>query len=311
MPSDSIQPTAQRPRLTLGPLLYYWPRERVLDFYAEMIESPVSVVYLGETICSKRRLLRPEDWWDLADRVAASGREPVISTLALIESEGELKTLERQCADRRFLIEANDLAALDFLEGRPFVAGPSINLYNQRTLGFLAQRGLKRWVMPVELGRETATDLLRTRPVGVECEVFAFGRLPLAYSARCFTAYNNGQGKDQCEFRCSEHPDGLLVTTQEGQPFLALNGIQTQSAATHNLLASLDEVTALGVDLLRISPQSHDTAQVVRTFAACLAGDLSTQDGLATLGALVPGGLVDGYWTGQAGISWTGAAAGS
>jgi O2-independent ubiquinone biosynthesis protein UbiV len=309
MPTDSIQATHQRPRLTLGPLLYYWPREQVLDFYAELIDSPVEVIYLGETICSKRRLLRPEDWWDLAERVAASGREPVISTLALIESEGELKTLERQCADHRFLVEANDLAALDYLEGRPFVAGPSINLYNQRTLAFLAGRGLRRWVMPVELGRETATDLIRTRPAGVECEVFAFGRLPLAYSARCFTAYNNGQGKDQCEFRCGEHPDGLLVTTQEGQAFLALNGIQTQSAATHNLLASLADVTALGVDLLRISPQSHHTAQVVRTFAACLAGELATDDGLAVLRDLVPAGLVNGYWSGQAGITWIGAGA--
>lgn len=309
MPTDSNPATPKRPRLTLGPLLYYWPREQVLDFYAELIESPVEVIYLGETICSKRRLLRPEDWWDLAEKVAASGREPVISTLALIESEGELKTLERQCADRRFLVEANDLAALDFLEGRPFVAGPSINLYNQRTLAFLAARGLKRWVMPVELGRDTAIDLIRARPDGVECEVFTFGRLPLAYSARCFTAYNNGQGKDQCEFRCGEHADGLLVTTQEGQPFLALNGIQTQSAATHNLLAALPDLSALGVDLLRISPQSNQTAAVVRTFAACLAGDMSTPDGQAALRDLVPAGLVDGYWSGQAGISWTGAAA--
>ncbi|WP_020505948.1 ubiquinone anaerobic biosynthesis protein UbiV [Lamprocystis purpurea] len=310
MPTDIHSATPPRPRLSLGPLLYYWPREQVLDFYAEMIETPVEVIYLGETICSKRRLLRPEDWWDLAERVAASGREPVISTLALIESEGELKTLERQCADRRFLIEANDLAALDFLEGRPFVTGPSINLYNQRTLSFLAARGLKRWVLPVELGRATAIELLRVRPAGVECEVFAFGRLPLAYSARCFTAYNNGQGKDQCEFRCGEHPDGLLITTQEGQPFLALNGIQTQSAAAHSLLASLDDVTALGIDLLRISPQSHDTAEIVRTYAACLSGDLSTANGLVRLRDLAPGGLVDGYWTGAAGIAATGALTG-
>ena len=306
MSTDVLKPTGRRPRLSLGPILYYWPREQVLDFYAEILETPIEVVYLGETICSKRRLMRPEDWWELAERVAASGREPVISTLALIESEGELKTLERQCADQRFLIEANDLAALDFLEGRPFVVGTSINLYNQHTLAFLAARGLKRWVLPVELGRETATDLIRTRPAGVECEVFAFGRLPLAYSARCFTAFNNGQGKDQCELRCGEHPDGLLISTQEHQAFLALNGIQTQSAATHDLLPVLSELGPLGVDLVRISPQSQHTATVVRTFAACLTGDLATAEGQATLRGLVPTGLVDGYWSGAAGISSSG-----
>lgn len=306
MPTDSDPATGPYPRLSLGPILYYWPREQVLDFYEEMLETPVETVYLGEAICSKRRLLRPEDWWDLAERVAASGREPVISTLALIESEGELKALSRLCADRRFLVEANDLGALDFLEGRGFVAGPSINLYNHETLAFLAARGLKRWVMPVELGRATAMELIRARPAAVECEVFAYGRLPLAYSARCFTAYNHGQGKDDCQFRCIEYPDGLLVATQEGTPFLAINGIQTQSAATHNLLPFLGEQAELGVDLLRISPQSKDTRAVAETFDACRRGDLAVEEGLARLRALVPCGLADGYWTGQAGIAWSG-----
>ncbi len=294
-----------RPRLSLGPILYHWPREQVFDFYAEMLETPVAVIYLGETICSKRRLLRPEDYWELAERVSAAGKQAVISTLALIESDGELKTLQRICADERFLIEANDLAGLEFLEGRPFVAGPSINLYNQRTLAFLAERGLKRWVLPVELGRETATDLLAARPAGVECELFAYGRLPLAYSARCFTAYNRNLPKDDCQFCCLDYPDGLLVATQDGEPFLALNGIQTQSAGTHNLLPMLDEVTRLGVDLLRISPQSQHTAEVIQVFAACLEGRLDIPTGVARLSDWSPSGLCDGYWTGRAGIAST------
>ena len=298
---SALNNPAHRPRLSLGPILYLWPREQVFDFYAEMLETPVDVVYLGETICSKRRQLKPEDYWELAERVTAAGKQAVISTLALIESDGELKTLKRICADERFMIEAGDLAALDFLEGRPFVAGHSINLYNHRTLAFLAERGLKRWVMPVELGRATATELLQRRPEGVECELFAFGRLPLAYSARCFTAYNRGLGKDNCEFCCGDYPDGVLVTTQEGQEFLSLNGIQTQSASTHNLLPAIDEVRALGVDLLRISPQSRHTADVIRTFADCLTGDLDPTEGTARLSSWAPSGLCDGYWTGESG----------
>ncbi len=291
----------QRPRLSLGPILYLWPREQVFDFYAEILETPVEVIYLGETVCSKRRQLKPEDYWELAERITAAGKEAVISTLALIESEGELKTLKRICADQRFLIEAGDLAALEFLEGRPFVAAHSINLYNQRTLDFLIKLGLKRWVMPVELGRSTVADLLKYRPVGVECELFAFGRLPLAYSARCFTAYNRGLGKDNCNFCCGDYPGGLLVTTQEGQAFLNLNGIQTQSATVHNLLPALPEIRALGVDLLRISPQSQHTAEIIRIFAACLDQTLDPLEGTMRLRQLAPGELCDGYWTGQAG----------
>ncbi|WP_043755536.1 ubiquinone anaerobic biosynthesis protein UbiV [Imhoffiella purpurea] len=295
--------SSHRPRLSLGSILYLWPRERVMDFYAEMIESPVDVIYLGETICSKRRQLRPEDYWELAERVVAAGKQAVVSTLALIESDGELKTLQRICADERFMIEANDLGALGYLEGRPFVAGHSINLYNHRTLAFLAERGLARWVLPVELGRETAADLLRLRPEGVECELFAFGRLPLAYSARCFTAYNRNLAKDDCQFCCGDYPDGLTVSTQDGQPFLTLNGIQTQSANTHNLLPALDEVRSMGVDLLRISPQSAHTAEVAEVFAKVLDGEMDTAEGMAKLRDWAPSGLCDGYWTGQAGHS--------
>ncbi|MGE5152571.1 MAG: ubiquinone anaerobic biosynthesis protein UbiV [Bdellovibrio bacteriovorus] len=294
---------ARRLRLSLGPLLYYWPRDQVLDFYAEMLETPVDVVYLGETVCSKRRLLRPEDWWELAERVTASGREAVISTLALIESEGELLTLERLCADRGFLVEANDLAALDFLDGRPFVAGPSINLYNQRTLAFLHGLGLRRFVLPLELGRATATALRAASPPGIECEVFAHGRLPLAYSARCFTARHLDLAKDDCGFRCIDYPDGIALATQEGQPFLAINGIQTQSAATHNLLPVLQELVDDGIDLLRISPQSRGTGEVVRTFRACLGGELEPARGRERLARHTPAGFCDGYWTGAPGIA--------
>jgi collagenase-like PrtC family protease len=42
-------------KLSIGPIQYFWPRQRVLDFYQDMADSAAEVFYLGEVICSKRR----------------------------------------------------------------------------------------------------------------------------------------------------------------------------------------------------------------------------------------------------------------
>ena len=82
-------------KLALGPLLYYWPHQSVLDFYADMVEAPVDSVYLGETVCSRRHELRLEDWLEVGKVLAAAGKEVVMSTQGLIESESDLKVLRR------------------------------------------------------------------------------------------------------------------------------------------------------------------------------------------------------------------------
>lgn len=287
-------------RLTLGPVQYYWPREQLQEFYAEAARWPVDSVYLGETVCSKRRLFRFEDWLETARLLADAGKEVVLSTLALLEAESELKTLRRVCGNGEFLVEANDMGAVQLLAGAgvPFVAGPTVNLYNPAGVEVLARAGMKRWVVPLELGRETLEAMAGSLPAGVETELFAWGRMPLAYSARCYTARAYDLPKDDCQYRCLDHPDGLTLRTKEGEPFLAANGIQTQSALTQNLLPELDSIQGLGVDLLRISPQSRGTGRIVAAFRQALEGG-RPEDGLEKL---PPVGFCDGYWHGVAGL---------
>ncbi|MGD8589404.1 MAG: U32 family peptidase [Chromatiales bacterium] len=296
-------------KLSLGPILYYWPRQQVLDFYAEMLDLPLDIVYLGETVCAKRNQLHTDDWFELAERFRAAGKQVVISTLALLEAESELMRLRRICANERFLVEANDLGAIHLLEGRPFVAGHSVNIYNPRTLKLLSGLGLQRWVLPLELSAETLAAMQAERPAGVETEVFTYGRMPLAYSARCFTARAHRLNKDDCQYRCLDYPDGLTLTTQDDNRFLALNGIQTQSALSLNLLAELPRLHELSVDVLRISPQAHHTAKVVEIFAAALSGAEEPRQAAARLEALTPTGSCDGYWRGIAGMQATAQAA--
>src|SRR3546814_14050931 len=80
------------------------------------------------------------------------------------------------------------MGAVHCLDGKPFVAGPFLNVYSRPTLEILAGLGARRWVMPLELGREGLEQLQRDRPDGMETEVFAYGRMPLDFSACCFTA---------------------------------------------------------------------------------------------------------------------------
>lgn len=263
-------------RISLGPILYFWPKQSVYDFYDQVCNWPVDVVYLGETVCSKRRELRLDNWLEIAKSLADSGKEVILSSLTLITANSERGALRRLCDMSETRIEANDLSAVELLSRRklPFVAGSSVNIYNHHALRRLQDSGMYRWVMPVELSGQSLQALLdhaRTsepdRPLP-ETEVFAYGRLPLAYSARCFTARYHEMGKDDCQHVCLNYPDGLLMQSQEGEAVFQLNGIQTQSAATFNLLGTLHEVEHAGADLVRISPQLQGTERIVDAFVA-------------------------------------------
>jgi collagenase-like PrtC family protease len=290
--------------LSLGPLLYYWPREDTLAFYDEAACWPLARIYLGESVCSRRHLLRLSDWLALAEKLAAAGKEVVLSSQTLIESESDLKTLRRIVSNGSFLVEANDWGAVRLLSEAdlPFVAGPTLNVYNHETLDVLAGLGAGRWLPPVEMSRAALAALLAHAPAGMETEVFAYGKLPLAYSARCFTARHYNLPKDDCQFRCLDHPDGLTLSTREGEAFLTLNGIQTQSAGVYSLIGELPALRDLGVASLRLSPQSHHMGRVVQAFQAALAGEHGQAEKLARF---MPGPAVDGYWHGRAGLEYS------
>lgn len=292
-------------KLALGPLLYYWPHAKVMEFYEEIADSPVHIVYLGETVCARRHELRATDWLDIADMLRQRGKEVVLSTLALIESSADLGAQRRLTANGRFHVEANDMGAVHMLSGQSrFVAGPHLNIYNPPTLGLLHDLGAQRWVMPLEMGRDGLRHMQRSRPQGMETEIFAYGRMPLAFSARCFTARNRNLPKDDCRFSCIEHPDGLLMQTREKQRFLILNGIQSQSALVYNLVAELEQMVELGVDVLRLSPQSVGMTAVIRSFDAVRRGALHGRVAAQEMSPLLPAPACNGYWYGKPGLEY-------
>lgn len=276
-------------KLSLGSLQYFWPREQIFSFYRQAVHWPVDIVYLGESVCSKRRELGFKDWIRLAEELADHNHEVVLSSLALIEAESEISQLIRLIENKRFLVEANDMSAVQLLKERnlPFVGGPTLNVYNQATLRLLAEDGLRRLVVGVEQGPCEIGMLRAAYPETPELEVIGWGRLPLAFSARCFTARALGLGKDACGFRCINYPEGLSLNTRDDQPFLTVNGIQLQTAECCDLGPELGEAGQLGVDCIRIYPQAEGTEEVIRRFRHAL------ETGTAPLRK----GAENRYWT--------------
>ncbi len=264
-------------KFSLGPAQFFWPKQDVEQFYQKAKASSADIIYLGETVCSKRRELRDKDWLALAQELSTSGKEIVISTMTLLESPAELQVLKRLCNNGELLVEANDLSAVQIMSELklPFVVGPAINCYNLATLNVLLKQGMSRWVMPVELSGDWLKQLLiEAEQANIRdkfsAEVFSWGYMPLAYSARCFTARSENKPKDDCQYCCIKYPQGRRMNSREGERVFVLNGIQTMSGYQYNLINEVVDMQTMGVDVVRISPDSDIALQKLDDFRAQL-----------------------------------------
>ncbi|MEO5345060.1 MAG: U32 family peptidase [Magnetococcus sp. YQC-9] len=295
-------------RIAIGPVLFDWGRSALKDFYRRMaLDTPADVIYLGEVVCSKRQGLTLEDIEALAGEVTAAGKELVLSTLGLVMSDEEQNNLHRLkdlAVHLNLKIEANDMAGIGVAEGYRLVAGPHVNVYNPQTLDFLCEVGVVRMVFPVELPEESIRGIVqapRTQPV--EFELFAHGRLPLTFSARCYTARAFRLSKANCQYKCVDFPDGMITRTQEGEGLLTMNGIQTMSEKVHTLMADVPRLAPLGIDIVRISPQSQRMETIVAVWREALDGRLAPEEALERLGACNGGEpFCNGYFHGKPGM---------
>lgn len=298
---------APRGEVTLGPVLFNWKPEDWRDFYFRIAdEAPVGLVYLGEVICSKRGPLFEEHYEAVVQRLRAAGKTVVFSTLAEVMLNLDRKMVAGVCAEPEWIVEANDASALQALRGRPHHIGPFVNVYNDQTLALLARRGAVSCCLPVELPGGAIREMgRRAQEIGIALEVYVFGRVSLALSARCYHARAHGRTKDSCQFVCENDPDGMELRALDGRAFLAVNGIQTLSSDYLSLIEEVPELVEAGVSRLRLSPQTCDMVKVATIFRAVLDQRMAPREGLAQLEALqLPAPFSNGFYHGQPGHRW-------
>lgn len=287
-------------KLSLGPLLYCWERNRIYDFYEKVQQSSVDIVYVGESVCAKRQELKLEDWLEIGKSLQNAGKEVVITSLALVDSPSKLKDVKNAVNNGIFTIEANDMAAVNlcFEQGLPFTAGHALNLYNAESLNIMLRNGMKRWCLPVELSKQWGKEIQsQAEKMAIwnkfEKELLAYGYLPLSYSARCFTARSVGREKANCEVICIEDIAGKAVISQDHERLFTMNGIQMQSGLCNNLINEISSMHGL-IDIIRLSPlDDHNIFSIIEQYQQALINPalsfpLSDQE-------------CDGYWLGNAG----------
>jgi O2-independent ubiquinone biosynthesis protein UbiV len=298
---------SMKSQLTLSPILFHWSADKKLDFYARIAdEAPVDVVYLGEVICSKRTPFFEKHYDKVAERLTRGGKKVVFSTLAEVMLKRERNMMAGFCDLEDFELEINDSSALWHLEGKPFRVGSYMNVYNEDTLAFLADRGATHFTLPPELPA-TSVEILsqRARQLGVTMEVQVFGRVSLALSARCYHARAHNRIKDNCQFVCEEDLDGMALETLDRQKFLTVNGIQTLSHSYLNLLSELEAMKKMGITHYRLVPHTQDMVAVAKIFREALDNLISAGKAVEKLAAVdIPAPFSNGFWHGQPGHHW-------
>ncbi len=291
-------------KLSLGPIPFLWEKNKIISFYKEIARTPVSVVYVGEVVCSKRAIPGIDTLRTIAGMLADAGKEVVVSTFGLMTNNEELERAEALCR-LPVPVEINNMGILNFCEGKEIVAGPHLAIYNAPTARFYSSLGVKRIVFMPELGRETIKSISSEVPE-VEKEIIAFGNLPLAFSWRCYTARALGMSKPNCAISCIKYPEGMPLETMDRKPVYNINGTQIVSAQKVCMIGETELLKDTGLSFLRIIPHATATSEIIYIFNRVIEGSLTKSKALEDLRRFAPEGISNGWFYGQPGWQYVG-----
>lgn len=286
-------------RLSVGPIPFSWDRDRIHQFYGDVAESPATDIYLGETVCHKRNPLSLSDIEAIANNLAQAGKKVILSTQALITDKDELEFLSA-LIDLPYPLEANNVAALDALPEKEIIAGAYLNIYNNPSLRFLHGLNVRRIVFNPEISKRSILAMLEGTD-DMEAEMLVFGKVPLAFSWRCYSARASGYSRNDCQLVCFKTSQGMSLETLDGFPLFTINGTQILSTKDYCLINELDELVEGGVSIFRIVPQEKNTIEILQVFDDRLKGNITPEIALKELRAITGGDFCNGWYHGQAG----------
>lgn len=288
-------------KITLGPIPFLWDKERILSFYKEIADTPASVVYIGEVVCSKRSVLGIKTLSAIAQILEDAGKEVVISTYGLATNKEELDFIE-SLKELPFPVEANNPGTLNIFsnEKRSLIGGPHLAVYNAPTAQFFHNTGINRLVLMPELDRRAIESISHSIP-SCEKEIIGFGNLPLAFSWRCYTARAVNLSKSNCAIVCKNYPEGMPLETMDGMSLFNINGTQLISSKKVCMVEQMDVIRKLGIEYIRIIPQMQNTTDIIDIFSKVTEGHLSPQEALETLKLYAPEGISNGWFYGKPG----------
>src|SRR4030067_2305934 len=291
-------------KLSLGPIPFLWEKNRILSFYKEVAGTSVSVVYIGEVVCSKRAILGIDVLRTICNMLKDAGKEVVISTFGLMTNKEELEFAKSLCT-LSAPIEVNNIGVLNFCEGKDTIAGPHLAIYNAPTAEYFSSIGVKRIVLMPELRSDAIRSLSSAVPA-VEKEIIAFGNLPLAFSWRCYTARALGMSKAHCAISCIKYPEGMPLELMDRMTVFNINGTQIVSAQKVCMIEEMDLLRDMGIGFLRIMPHPTATAEIIDIFSSVTEGALSPSEAVTGLRKFAPEGISNGWFYGQPGWEYVG-----
>ena len=293
-------------RLSVGPIPFSWDKDRIYQFYEEMAKSPATDIYIGETVCYKRSPLSLSDIEAIAHDLTKAGKRVILSSQVLITDSDELNFLSA-LMDLPYPFEANNAAALtsltavrETLPKKEIIAGAYLNVYNSPSIRFLNDLGIRRLVLNPELSKDSILAMLDGTD-DMEVEMLVFGKVPLAFSWRCYSARDWGYPRSDCRLVCFKTSQGMSLETLDGFSLFTINGTQILSTKDYCLINELDEIKEMGISISRIIPQEKNTLEVLHIFDDRLKGKIASDMALKELGRLTGGDFCNGWFHSQAG----------